>query len=164
MAYEERFPGRVDDFGCECVQVVERLYPPYLGEQPVNETEISACNSGDGRAVVFEMYGTPAHGHGQPCKPGQWTRENDIVIVSKSVVFSILEDPAAHCVAVLLEFFAEPFLEVRFLERPDRSSTPVSPRPCRRRPAMTAGSGPQRRPGRCPPRPSDYESNDMDPR
>ena len=28
-------------------------------------------------------------------------------------------NPAAHRVAVLLEFFAEPFLEVGFLERPD---------------------------------------------
>lgn len=49
VAYEECFPGCVDDFGCECVEVVECLYPPYLGEQPVNDTEVSSGNSGNGR-------------------------------------------------------------------------------------------------------------------
>jgi hypothetical protein len=37
----------------------------------------------------------------------------------RALGFGYLRDPAAHRVAVVPEFFAEPLLEVRFLERPD---------------------------------------------
>lgn len=55
---------------------------------------------------------------GWPHKPVQTTRENDTVIVSESAGSSILERSISAPLAVLVEFFAEPFACVLRLDPP----------------------------------------------
>jgi hypothetical protein len=48
VAHEKCFPCCVNDLRGECFNVVERLDPAHLGEESVDETEVSSCDSHDG--------------------------------------------------------------------------------------------------------------------